>query len=280
MLPAADFAIRVDLWSYVRCSLVGGHRRRRTDPSNVGLESLRLSIPSETASPASTISRSSRLLGLENRITGGDRRPAELRNASPFDRLWARSAGRSQLWPALHYCVPVSLWLGQSSRSRTARRPPAGRLSAVIPRARHRQRHSRRLRRHLPRRHPRARPHPLGGGRYGVDLSVDVTDVNTGKQVTARPAGDAFDGVVLAPPFAAWIAISQQPDWFVQALNGQTGQTTTLDGTCSIGSCANEVTRDPFGDLQITRCLGGCSPPGATLVWWTRNGVWRFARVG
>jgi len=120
----------------------------------------------------------------------------------------------------------------------------------------------------------------LGGGRYGVSLGVDVTDVRSGRHVDAKPTGSSFVSILLAPPFAAWISSSEQPDWFVQSLNGRTGQTTTLDSTCSTADCSTAETPDPFGDLRLTRCLAGCTTPGATFVWWTRNGNWRSVPIG
>jgi hypothetical protein len=120
----------------------------------------------------------------------------------------------------------------------------------------------------------------LGGGRYGVDLGVDVTNVVSGKNESAEPIGDAFDSIVLAPPFAAWISITDQPDWFVQSFDGLTGNTTTLDSTCPSGACSSTTgASDPFAGLQVTRCLAGCTPVGAPFVWWTRDGIWRSAQV-
>lgn len=112
----------------------------------------------------------------------------------------------------------------------------------------------------------------LGGGRYGISLGVDVTNLLTGTDTSARVLGVGFDHVLLAPPLAVWTSDAGGSDWFVQAFDGRTDVTTTLDSTSGPDS-------DPFADLQLDHCVAGCTPIGATFAWWTAEGSWRSGRI-
>lgn len=107
----------------------------------------------------------------------------------------------------------------------------------------------------------------LGGGRYGTQLGVVVTNLLTGRMAQAQPFGDEFSHVLLAPPIAAWTSNSSVINAsFVQAFNGRTGKTTLLDSTCpAAGQCSVQaVGPAPFGSLQLLRCVTGCAPIGST----------------
>jgi hypothetical protein len=116
----------------------------------------------------------------------------------------------------------------------------------------------------------------LGGGRYGVNLGIDVTDLLTGRDESARVLGDAFAHVLLAPPLAVWISQGDGNDWFVQAFEGRGDRTETLE--TKSGPDTGPFS-DPFGDLELDRCVAGCSPSGATFAWWTDAGAWRSAPI-
>jgi hypothetical protein len=116
----------------------------------------------------------------------------------------------------------------------------------------------------------------LGGGRYGVSLGIDVTNLLTGKDDSAQVLGVAFDHVLLAPPLAVWTSQGDGNDWFVQAFDGREDRTTTLENKSGPDT---GLYLDPFGDLQLDQCVAGCAPAGATFAWWTDAGAWRSARI-
>jgi hypothetical protein len=121
-----------------------------------------------------------------------------------------------------------------------------------------------------------------GGGRYGAQVSVASTNLLSGRTAQGQPVGDEFSRVLLAPPLAVWISQSSVINaWFVQAFNGHTGKTTLLDSTCpGAGQYPVQAARpSPFGNLQLLRCVTGCTPIGSTSAWWTRNGAWQSALV-
>jgi hypothetical protein len=112
----------------------------------------------------------------------------------------------------------------------------------------------------------------LGGGRYGVTLGVDVTNLRTGKDESAQVLGDAFAQVLLAPPLALWTSQGDGNDWFAQAFDGREDRTTTLETKSGPNT-------GPYSDLQLDQCVAGCTPSGATFAWWTDAGAWRSAPI-
>jgi hypothetical protein len=116
----------------------------------------------------------------------------------------------------------------------------------------------------------------LGGGRYGVNLGIDVTNLLTSKDESAQVLGDAFAQVLLAPPLALWTSRGNGNDWFVQAFDGRENRTATLETKSgpNTGPCS-----DPFGDLQLDQCVAGCTPSGATFAWWTDAGAWHSTPI-
>jgi hypothetical protein len=123
----------------------------------------------------------------------------------------------------------------------------------------------------------------LGGGRYGTTGGIDVTDLLTGRSINGVVLGNFAEGLILAPPVAAWEANNAPYSWAIQAPDVRTGKTTALDSVCSFPGCIEPgpaPPRSPFANLQLQRCLAGCSPLQAIFAWWTDNGVWRSTRVG
>jgi hypothetical protein len=116
----------------------------------------------------------------------------------------------------------------------------------------------------------------LGGGRYGVNLGIDVTNLQTGTNESSQVLGDAFAQVLLAPPLAVWTSQGDGNDWFVQAFDGREDRTATLQTQSGPNTGPYS---DPFGDLQLDQCVAGCTPPGATFAWWTDAGAWHSAPI-
>jgi hypothetical protein len=116
----------------------------------------------------------------------------------------------------------------------------------------------------------------LGGGRYGVNLGIDVTNLVTGKDEIAQVLGGAFAQVLLAPPITVWTSQGDGNEWFVQAFDGREDRTATLatQSGPNTGPYA-----DPFGDLQLDQWVAGCTPAGATIAWWTEAGAWHSAPI-
>ena len=54
--------------------------------------------------------------------------------------------------------------------------------------------------------------------------------------------------------------------------NSQADTLNTLDTTPS-----HEPSR--LSNLQLVRCVAGCTPVGAYFAWWTNDGAWNSARV-
>ena len=123
------------------------------------------------------------------------------------------------------------------------------------------------------------------GGRYHYThqgtVSVRYLGGTSTKMVSEGGGSTcAFRQLVLSPTgIAAWeVALCLYPttgptySLALQAMNGRSGKNVTLDSTAFSPS-----SDDPFADLQLTSCVAGCVPPGGTVVWWQRDGVWHSA---
>ena len=128
---------------------------------------------------------------------------------------------------------------------------------------------------------------PNGGRAYTEgpqkNGAVSVRNLGTGRVKVAEVADYetcVFNDLVLSPiGTAAWqvdrCRTGANPpifSWAVQAENGQTGRSATLDSQPS-----SRMNEDPFADIQLYQCYGGCAPRGRTVAWWQHDGIWHSA---
>jgi hypothetical protein len=126
------------------------------------------------------------------------------------------------------------------------------------------------------------------GGPTG-QITVRVRDVITGR--SQQMTGDEQYGscgiqtlLLTASGTAAWITIcgysgvSPQPTFtaLVQALDYRTTRSITL---ATSSATTTTSWSSPYASLELEQCLAGCAPAGATIAWWTDNGVWRSGLI-
>lgn len=125
-------------------------------------------------------------------------------------------------------------------------------------------------------------PSEAGFGGPERSGAMSVRDLGTRRTSVAEVADYdtcGFDDLVLsATGTAAWqvdrcrSGANATFSWAVQAENGRTGRSATLDSQPD-----SPTTEDTFADIQLYQCYAGCTSRGGLFVWWQRNGIWHVA---
>ena len=118
------------------------------------------------------------------------------------------------------------------------------------------------------------------GGRYNAqpEITANVLNLSTGRTKGAGVNGGIRSFILSSSGIGAWqvamFCSAGEPGacgWQIQALDANTGWQSVLDTT---PLSQNPNTPDPFAGPQLYTCAAGCTPPGATVVWWQRDGAW------
>jgi hypothetical protein len=125
------------------------------------------------------------------------------------------------------------------------------------------------------------------GGRYGAMPVTTLNVINTASghisdtasETVGSGAGIVRAVVLTASGIAAWQGESScEPEpgapfacaWSIRAFDAKTGWSGTLDHTSPSQTTS---VADPFDGPEIHTCAAGCTPRGATVIWWQRDGV-------